>query len=271
MKTKLSQSVLMICIALALVLSACGTSAPAATPTVAASATPTSTLTPTFTPTVTLTPTKTPTPTATPNLTATQQYNDFMVMVQKVYDAGQISSLDGTYKKLDGFRDQLARSYGYRWLPTGEAPKNFILRADFDWEVANQKNNSGCGYVFRQTSEDHYYMMAMDALNGVLFFYTKTALDFYGQQTTTHTPIRATKKERLPDLGNNPYQAKVTLVINESSAYMYINDEFYSEHRFPKDREPAAGTLSYMVLTGSATDFGTRCKISNVEEWIIAP
>jgi hypothetical protein len=266
MKTNLSNSALIVLVALTLTLSACGAGVSAATPT--ATVTKTS-VPPTFTPTITPTPTKTPTPTATPNLTATQQYNDFMALVQSIYDTGQISTIAGTYQKMDGFSDQLAMSYGYSWLPTGEVPKNFIVRAEFDWEVANQKNYSGCGYVFRQTSEDHYYMIAMDALNGVVLFYTKLGLDEFGHPTTVHTAIRAVKKEKLPDLGSDPYHAKVTLVVNEFGAYMYVNDKFYSEHRLPQDRPAEPGTLSYLVLTGSGTDYGTRCKITNPEIWII--
>jgi hypothetical protein len=231
----------------------------------------TSTVTPTLTPTITATATKTPTPTITPNLAATQEYEDFLVLVQSIQAAGQISTTAGTYQKLDNFSDQLAMSYGYSWAPTGKSPKNFIIRAEFDWEVANQKNNSGCGYVFRQTSEDHYYMIAMDALNGVLLFYTRLGLDQFGHPTTAHTAIAASKKEKLPELGSNPYHARVALVVNESKVYMYVNDQFFSEHRLPQDRLPEPGTLSYLVLTGAATDYGTRCRITSPEIWVIEP
>lgn len=250
-------------------LQACGTAQPLAQSTPTLNPTNTPEPSPTLTPTTTLTPTRTPTPTVTPNLTATQQYEDFMAQVQKVYEAGQISTLDGTYEKLDDFSDHLAMSYGYSWLPADITAKNFIIRADFEWEVANQKNYSGCGYVFRQTSEDHYYMMAMDALNGVLMFYTKLGLDEFGHPTTVHTAIRAVKKEKLTDVGTNPYHAKAMLVVNESNIYLYINDEFYTEHRLPADRPAEQGTLSYLVLTGSATDYGTRCRITMPEIWIV--
>ena len=271
MKTNFFASVSTVFMVLSLILSACGSFAPVATATALPSATATNTALPIFTPTTTLTPTRTPTPTATPNLTATQQYNDFMAVVQKIYDAGQISTMEGTYIKLDNFHDQLSMNYGYRWSPTGVAPKNFIVSADFDWEVANQENYSGCGYVFRQTSEDHYYMVSMDALNGALLFYTKVGLNEFGRATTIHTPIRASKKESLPDVGNNPYHAKVTLVVNESNADLYVNDEFYSEHRLLQDKLLDAGDLSYLVLTGSDKDYGTRCKITNSEMWVIEP
>ena len=108
MKNKYFHLVLMIAIVLVLFLSACTSapSVPTATPTQAATNTPEPTATKTSTPTIT------PSPTATPNLTATQQYDDFIALVQKIHDAGQISSTDGTYHKLDDFSDQLAMGYG---------------------------------------------------------------------------------------------------------------------------------------------------------------
>ena len=235
--------------------------------------TPTITLTPSPTPTATstTTPTKTPTPTVTPNLAATQQYEDFIALVQKIHEAGQIPTTEGTYQKLDDFSDELAMGYGYRWTPTGLNSKDFIIRADFNWEVANQKNYSGCGYVFRQESESHYYVTALDALNGVFFSYTRSGSVPFGPATILNFPVPAAKRSKLPDMGHNPYQATFTLIVNEYKAYTYINDNFFSEHNLKHDTLTDPGPLSFMVLTGSATGFGTRCKISNAEIWIPNP
>jgi len=259
---------LFMTIVLGINLEACGSiqqmiqGTPTSTPTI----TPTSSLTPTAT--LTLTPTKTPTPTITPNLTATQQYTDFMSLLQKFHEAGQISTTGGTYQKLDEYSDELAMGYGYSWTPTGHSSKDFVIRADFDWEVANQKNYSGCGYMFRQESESHYYLTALDALNGIFFSYTKSGSNPGGPATILNFTVPAAKRSKLPDMGHNPYQAKFTLIINEYKAYTYINDNFFSEHNLKHDTLTDPGPLSFMVLTGSATDFGTRCKISNVEIWI---
>jgi hypothetical protein len=234
--------------------------------------TPTVTLTPSLTATATstMTPTITPSPTITPNLTATQQYENFVALVQKFHDAGQIITTRGDYQKLDDFSHELALTYGYQWTSTGLDSKDFIIRADFDWEVANQKNYSGCGYVFRETADSQYYITALDALNGVFFTYTRLGSVPFGPATVLTFTVPAAKKSKLPDMGDNPYQAKFTLIVNEYKAYTYINDEFFSEHNLKQDRLTNPGPLSFMVLTGSATDFGTRCKISNVEVWIPA-
>lgn len=265
MKTQLPRPAFVIFLMFSLTLSACGAIAQGSAPTA------TNTSAPTLTPTITLTPTKTPIPTATSNLAATQQYEDFHALVQEIYDAGQISTTEGTYHKLSDYTDELAMSYGYQWTPTGLEAKDFIIRAEFDWEVANQKNYSGCGYVFRQISEDHYYLIALDALNGVLLSFTRLGLNEFGREDTFHTFISPKVKTKLPDLGSDPYGAMFTLVIHENSAYTYVNDDFYTEYKLTSDKLTNLGELSYMVLTGSATDYGTRCKITNIDAWIISP
>src|SRR5687767_8052465 len=117
MKTNLSNSALIICLALTLMLSACGASAPAATSTLLA--TVTSTAMPTLTETATATPTKTPKPTAAPNLAATQQYEDFFALVQQIHEAGQIPGTDGKYLELDDYRDEVANKLSYEYAETG--------------------------------------------------------------------------------------------------------------------------------------------------------
>lgn len=230
--------------------------------------TPTITLTssPTFTPTSTLTPTRTPIPTITPNLAATQRYEAFISLVQASYDSGQISSMDGEYVKLNNFYDSLARSYGYSWRATGVNARDFIVRADFEWEVANLKSFSGCGFVFRDNGERHY-LLGLDALNGTLLM--RTYINVYNRKV--HENIAASRKSKLPDMDAGPYKVTFTLVVNDYKAYTYIDDIFYSEYNLIKDTLDWSGALSFMVLTGSETDFGTRCEITNAEAWIISP
>src|SRR5688572_24322123 len=118
MKTKVTQIAPILISALALILSACGAVAPAATPTIAATVTPTKTGAPTLTPTNTAIPTRTPRPTITPNLAATQQYEEFFAVVQKIHGAGQISTTDGKYVELDDYQDEVASKLSYSWTET---------------------------------------------------------------------------------------------------------------------------------------------------------
>lgn len=269
MKTSLSNITPFICLAMSIILSACGAGAEAAAPTATVTNTP---VPATFTPTVTITPTRTPRPTATPDIAATQQYENFVALVQRIYDTGQISTMDGTYVKLDDFSDELAMGYGYRWQPTGVDAKDFILRAEFDWSVANQKNFSGCGFMFRQESGQYYYLIVLDALNGILLSYTKWGISASsGANDVVNDTVTAAKKDKLPDMGSNPYYATFTLVVSDNVAYTYVNGNFFTEHRLKNDWLTDSGPLSSLILTGSATDYGTRCKITNAEAWIIDP
>lgn len=268
MKPYLSKNTLLVFLLLSLTLSACGASAPVVPPTATMTNTP---VPPTFTPTITLTPTITPQPTATPNLAATQEYEDFVSFVQQVYDAGQITTLDGTYIKLDDYSDELASNYGYRWDPTGMKAKDFIIRASFDWEVANQKNYSGCGYLFRQEEPSasnnfgaYYYIVTLDGINGILFSYTGGSSTGVANYT-----VPLVKKLEKPDVGSNPYQAEFTLVVNDTAAYTYVNGNLFTEHKLKGNWLTESGSISSLILTGSEKDYGTRCKITNAELWVI--
>ena len=161
--------------------------------------------------------------------------------------------------------------YGYNLTPTGFDAKSFIIRADFDWEVANQKNYSGCGYSFRQElvsspgttyNQQYQYIVALDGVNGVLMMY---------QVTFEHKPASLIKKMKMPDMGSNPYHAQFTLVVADKSAYTYVNGDFLTEHKLQNNWITDSGPLNYMVLTGSDTNYGTRCEISNAELWVIEP
>ncbi|HKY53722.1 MAG TPA: hypothetical protein VJM08_05410, partial [Anaerolineales bacterium] len=171
----------------------------------------------------------------------------------------------------DDFSDQLATGYGYKWSPTGIDAENFIIRADFAWEVANQMNYSGCGYVFRQKSEQYYYLIALDGINGIFLSYTNLGITFAGAVGIVNFPIPAAQKRKFPEMGTNPYHAEFTLIVNDNAAYTYVNGNFFTEHQLKNDWLTESGPLSFMILTGSDSDFGTRCEISNAEAWIISP
>jgi hypothetical protein len=224
---------------------------------------------PTLTPTITPTPTQTPTPTITPNLVATQQYEAFSVLVQQIFDDGHISTTNGTYKKLDDFSQEYSSKFGYNWTNTGTYAKDFIVRADFNWSVADQKNYSGCGYVFREKSDKFYYLIALDALDGVLLSYTREGYDPLWGTDVYNYSIAASRRTKLPDMGPNPYQATFTLIVEDLKAFTYINDIYYSEYDLQSNWLTEEGPLAFMILTGSDKDYGTRCQITDAGIWII--
>ena len=263
MKTNLSNSAFIVCLALTLILSACGASAPAATSTLPA--TVTSTATPTLTATATLIPTKTPQPTATPNVAATQQYDDFFAVVQKIHAAGQIANTDGKYVELDDYQDEVATKLSYAWAETGINAKNFIVRGDLEWSNAiNTANISGCGFVYRVQENTDHYLIVLDAFSGV-----KLASSTDRGTYSMGSPQNGDRK--ISDFGPGPYHATFTLVVNDLKSYVYVDDTYYGEYKLLDYRITDSGMLSGAVLSATSEGYGTRCNMTNIQAWIIDP
>ena len=229
--------------------------------------TPTITLTPSPTVTVTLTstPTKTPKPTATPNLAATQRVEEFSSQVQKYYDAGYISSMEGEYVELEDYQDEYPLKLSYTWTETGVTAKNFIVQADFEWSNAVRTvNTSGCGFVYRmQSNQDHYFIF-LDAFSGV-----KLASSTDRGTYSMGSPQNGEKK--VSDFGPGPYQATFTLIVNELQTYVYVDDIYFGEYELLDYRITDSGPLAAAVLSAVSEGYGTRCKMTNVRAWIIDP
>ena len=263
MNHKSFRSSLMIVAVFVLFLSACG-SAPSV-PTASPVPTKASTHTPEPTATITATPTRTPKPTATPNLAATQRVADFSALVQKYYDAGQLSSTDGEYVELADYQDQLANKLSYSWTETGVTAKNFIVRADLEWSNAiNTANTSGCGFVYRSQSNGDHYLIILDAINGI-----KLASSTDRGTYSMGSPQNGDKK--ISDFGSDPYKANFTLIVNEFKSYVYLNDIYVGEHKLLDYRITESGSLANAVLSATSNGYGTRCKMTNVRAWIIDP
>jgi len=265
MKTNLTKSALTMMMALALVLSACGASvpSPAFTSTAPPQPSATQTLAPTFTPTVTLTPTRTPKPTATPNMTATQQYNDFFAVVQKIHDAGQISTTDGKYVELANYEDEVASKLSYSWGNTSVGAKNFILQADFLWSTAIKTTNlSGCGFVYRMQPNKDHYLILLDAYAGV-----KLASSTDRGTYSMGSPSNGNKKSA--DYGSGPYHARFTLVVNDLKTYVYVDGTYSGEYKLLDYRITESGPFAGAVLSATPEGYGTRCTMTNIQAWIM--
>jgi hypothetical protein len=261
MKYKYFRSGLMTAQTLILFLAACG--ALPATPT--ATSTSLSTDTPRPTATNTDIPSKTPSPTITPDIAATKQYEDFLALVQKYHDAGQISTTDGDYVELDDYEHALANKLSYEWTETGVTAKNFIVSADFEWSNAvNTVNISGCGFVFRSQPDGDHYLIILDAASGV-----KLASSTDRGTFSMGSPQNGDQK--ISDFGSGPYQANFTMIVNEFKTYVYLNDIYQGEFQLLEYRITESGSLANAVLSGTFDGYGTRCKMTNVRAWIIDP
>ena len=251
----------MMALVFALFLSACGSAAavPTSTSTSAVTDNPHPTTTKPSTPTIT------PSPTVTPDLAATQQYENFLTLVQKYRDAGQISTTEGEFVKLEDYEHAVANKLSYEWTETGITAKNFIVRADFEWSNAvNTTNISGCGFVYRSQSNGDHYLIILDALSGVKLA-SSTDRGTYSMGSPQNGD------QILSDFGLDPYQANFTLIVNEFKTYVYVNDIYQGEYQLLDFRITESGTLASAVLSATSDGYGTRCKMTNVRAWIIDP
>jgi hypothetical protein len=214
------------------------------------SPTPTPTATSTLTPTSTPKPTFTPTSTATPNLAATQQYETFLSLVQKYYDAKYIPSVEGTYQHLDDYSDSYAKVDNYRWATVGSEVRNFIIKSHVTMSTANKLSpKTGCGFVFRTLG---------DFVNVVFIRQDGTA--HYGTNDQT---FFARDYRNI----SNPEEFDLVLIANENNIRFYIDEKEVLVYK--TFLETYVGDLGFAIVSGSDDDYGSRCDFTNTELWVI--
>ena len=229
------------------------------------SATPPVTATPTLIPTITLspsptatatltsTPTRTPSPTNTPNLTATQQYGDFQVVVQKLYDSGVISTLQGSYQMMGDYSDQSADAGRYRWNLYDNEIGSFIVRAQIKLETAPAPaSQSGCGFVFGVSDNSQEFV-----------FLQRNGTAIYGINGRAFTT-------KYYDKLQNPAEFTMVVVALEKEVHVLINDKPVIKIPLDLKRNEIKEVWGPALLSGSTQEFGTKCDFKNIELWEIA-
>jgi hypothetical protein len=235
---------------------------PASTPTEVA-ATPTVTLVP-ATPTNTAKPTSTPKPTATPNIAATQLFEELNARLKTYLDAGYISTSEGHLYKLDNYQFELARiDYFSNATKTGydKKAKNFVFRADFDWENAvKNPETSGCGILFRYQDNGDFYSAYLDTERVVVGGYAASSGNSIRRFGVTSGKGTVTF--------GNPAKANFTLIAKEEMMYVLIDDQFIGSYTLYTDKLLDPGYIAYFLKSGTNSGFGTRCKITNSTLWV---
>ncbi len=223
------------------------------------SRTPTATAVPTDTPTPTSTPepTQTPLPTATHNMTATAQVESILELVKDYNDQGILPSTKGTYKRLDDFSDEWAQNGWYRWTYTGADTTDFLLRAHLSWESASRSANpSGCGFVIHQQSNDDHYLLFFANTGHVILEAQHNGGSLVGWSYFGHAGQKG--------------EADLILVVIGPRYKIYVDGKYVGTI-LAYDNIMTSGALSYTVVSGINTDFGTRCSMTDVDLWKIEP
>jgi hypothetical protein len=67
--------------------------------------------------------------------------------------------------------------------------------------------------------------------------------------------------------GGNPAEADVTLIVNDLKAYVLVDDQYKGSYTLDMDFLTGKGDLAYMVVSGTNSDYGTRCRMTDVVLW----
>ena len=262
MKPQKSSSVLMFVFVLMYILSACGTPATEAASTSMPNLTATSTIIPTITPRPSFTPrpTATPKPTRTPNLAATQGYEDMFTLVQEYNEKGYLSTTEGEYIELRDFKATMAYLNYYRRYATGKkATSNvtsFVISAHFKWSTATKTPDvSGCGFAFAVQENDDHYAVFLD----------KSLLRFLRSDSKGTYRLGKTSGSDAFKYGN-PAEADFKLVVNESQAYVFVDDQIIT-YSFAKNVN-LTGAVEFALRSGTNKGYGTSCEITHTHMWI---
>jgi len=221
--------------------------------------TPTITLTPSPTskPTVTLTPTATMTNTPTPNATATEFANRSELMfaeVQKFVDLGYLSDSIGRYSELPEFDETFAQINWYQRWRTDFLAANFVFSAHFSWDTANDSPYiSGCGLALVPESDPYYTQVFILHRSKVV------VLNNYGYE------VRSQKGTGHVDI-SSPLEADFTIIadVTNKIANVFVNDQFVGKYKLDF---PSTYYIGYVIFSGTSTDYGTHCKITNPRIW----
>jgi hypothetical protein len=189
---------------------------------------------------------------------------DFQQVVERYYEQAYLSTTEGEYIHLADY----SKDYANKEFPnmavltdTGQVVDNFMIRAHFAWKSAVQfAEPSGCGFAFRLQRQDYY-----------MFFVDKefVVLGIWNQSKPDNKKFVQIGTSSGSGMTGNLAEADVVLIVNQGKAFVLINENFAGTYVLSTDDLISSGGLSYMVVSGTNKDYGTRCKMTNVDLWKI--
>jgi len=198
-------------------------------------------------------PSKTPTPTATET---PPDVSEIEPLLEGLSEKGILHSSQGAYIPLEDFSDSLAKIFFIESYPTGYAPADFVFTGKVDWESDGntpQLETSSCGIKFREKDKNHFYIATLN-LDGTVDFnvfnggrWVNVGYAFFDKRSFHKT-------------------ASFTLIAEEDWVTILVDGEQMIRKQLQTIRE---GDLSYTISSGINTGFGTRCKISSPQLFIL--
>lgn len=197
--------------------------------------------------------------TATENaiVQATAQAQPMLDLVTRLVNDGDLSTTQGEFFNLIDFDFSWAQLGWYQGFPTGFSPTDFVVRAHAEWDSASNTPDpwsTGCGFMFRTEDGSNHYLTFL-GLDGNVYFsryyrgvYALIGSDYYGQ------------------VGIPEGTADITLAVEGNWVTFLVNGETVL-HR--QDSALPSGSLNYTVISGTNKDYGTHCRMTNIQLWVI--
>lgn len=193
--------------------------------------------------------------TATAGVKATAQaYEDGMTgLVKALYEAGKVGSTEGDYYKLDDYARSEAKLNYFFPESLGYEAENFVFSVDLKWVSASMNANwatSGCGVLYGIQGNGKQAILTYLGLDG----FTHTLMGYKDQW-----PQVAFNRWGKPDLPKG--EARMTVVLWDKHATVYVNDKMSSEYYTPLYKP---GDLGLTVISGTNKDTGTSCLMTDI-------
>jgi hypothetical protein len=197
--------------------------------------------------------------TATANaiIQSTAQAQPMLDLVTQLFNDGNLSTTQGEFFNLIDFDESWAQLGWYWFFPTNLSPSDFVIRASASWDSASKTPDpwaTGCGFVFREDGVSNHYLTYL-GIDGNVYFsryykdkYALIGSDYYGT------------------VGIPEGSADIALAVEGSWITFLVNGEQVL-HR--QDEALTRGKLDYTLISGTNKDYGTHCRMTNIELWVI--
>jgi len=190
---------------------------------------------------------------------ATHEAAGIYSVVQALYDAGDIPRAEGNFQPLPNYYNSWAQ---IGWLQNhmieDSFVRDFVLVVNVSWESASRSAEfyrSGCGIAFRVADDfSEYYSFSL-ALDGKMKFIPK---------------VRDAKSV----YASSAYWGKIdhmegsaTIIITAVGTTYQVFNEQLERIDIRYGEEIRSGNLAYQLISGTNTDFGTRCMFTDTGLW----
>lgn len=192
---------------------------------------------------------------------STEAVSEIYGVVQALYDAGQISSKEGSFQQLPYFDESWAQ-IGYFYIsPIQDSfVEDFVLLVDVSWEASTSATEffrAGCGISFRVADDLSEYYTFMLGLDGKMNFFPKLS--------SSNTVILS--KANFGDIEH--MKGSTSFIITAEGINFQVFNENLERIDLRNGAELGSGYLAYQLASGSNTDFGTRCTFTDTDLWRI--